>query len=226
MENLVDNSSSTLSKDTKEADSDRAEPKRLEINPKKYPDLVLTANGGLNIYRLENGQLGHEKVALLSKPCLRGLADQRLANCMVFSNKLTEAAPGEEKQMAQRQNRDLTGLGGMEFNGKAGGADSAREEPAAVDPASEPALRTKVAPGGCLGGGTNRPFAFLLAPNFLVLSVSFCFLAYGCSTPVVHLVPYALSLGLEHQQAAFLMAMFGVSGIVGNVTFGWIMDRK
>lgn len=222
----MENSSSTPSKDTKEADGSLVEPKRLEINPKKDPDLVLTADGGLNIFRFENGQLGHEKVALLSKPCLRGLTDQKLANCMVFSNKLTEAVPGEEKrpgcQTAQRQNRELTGLGGMEFNGKAGGADSAREEPAA----SEPTLRTKVASGGCLGGRANRPFAFLLAPNFLVLSVSFCFLAYGCSTPVVHLVPYALSLGLEHRQAAFLMAIFGVSGIVGNITFGWIMDRK
>uniref|UniRef100_A0A665TFC6 Solute carrier family 16 member 12a n=1 Tax=Echeneis naucrates TaxID=173247 RepID=A0A665TFC6_ECHNA len=69
-------------------------------------------------------------------------------------------------------------------------------------------------------------FGFLLKPNFLILSVSFLFLAYGCSTPVVYLVPYALSVGVEHHHAAFLMSIFGVCGIVGNITFGWITDRK
>ncbi|XP_047206999.1 monocarboxylate transporter 12-B-like isoform X4 [Girardinichthys multiradiatus] len=32
--------------------------------------------------------------------------------------------------------------------------------------------------------------------------------------------------GVKHQHAAFLMSIFGVSGIVGNITFGWITDRK
>ncbi|XP_056147425.1 monocarboxylate transporter 12-B-like [Lampris incognitus] len=69
-------------------------------------------------------------------------------------------------------------------------------------------------------------YGFLLEPDFLVLSVSFLFLAYGCSVPIIYLVPYALSVGVEHQQAAFLMSILGVSGIVGNITFGWITDRK
>ncbi|XP_020494675.2 monocarboxylate transporter 12-B-like isoform X1 [Labrus bergylta] len=69
-------------------------------------------------------------------------------------------------------------------------------------------------------------FGFLLLPDFLFLSVSLLFLAYGCSTPVVYLVPYALSVGVGYQEAAFLMSIFGVSGIVGNITFGWITDRK
>ncbi|CAF97045.1 unnamed protein product, partial [Tetraodon nigroviridis] len=85
---------------------------------------------------------------------------------------------------------------------------------------------TKAASGCCFGLGAKRDFSFLLAPRFLVLSTSFCLMAYGCSTPVVHLVPYALSLGLEQQQAAFLMAAFGASGIAGNIASGWIMDRK
>uniref|UniRef100_A0A3B3UIB8 Solute carrier family 16 member 12 n=1 Tax=Poecilia latipinna TaxID=48699 RepID=A0A3B3UIB8_9TELE len=68
-------------------------------------------------------------------------------------------------------------------------------------------------------------FGFLWIPRFLVLSVSFVFLAFGCSVPVVYLVPYALSVGVEHQHTAFLMSIFGVSGIVGNITFGWITDR-
>lgn len=69
-------------------------------------------------------------------------------------------------------------------------------------------------------------YGFLLIPDFLVLSASFLFLAYGCSAPVVYLVPFALGVGVGDQRAAFLMSLFGVSGIVGNVTFGWIADRK
>ncbi|KAM3862837.1 monocarboxylate transporter 12-B-like [Diretmus argenteus] len=72
----------------------------------------------------------------------------------------------------------------------------------------------------------SMDFGFLLMPDFLLLSVSFMLLAYGCSVPIVYLVPYALSVGVEHQQAAFLMSIFGVSGIVGNITFGWVTDRK
>ncbi|TNM99493.1 hypothetical protein fugu_012526 [Takifugu bimaculatus] len=145
--------------------------------------------------------------ALLSMPCLPGLTAQKLTNCILFSNKLTETMLGEAK-LSEHKRR------------------FSKEEPATVNPPSEPIGGTKPAPGGCLGFWANQKFQFLLAPNFLILSVSFCFLAYGCSTPVVHLVPYALSLGLEQKQAAFLMAIFGVSGIVGNITFGWIMDRK
>ncbi|XP_075939264.1 monocarboxylate transporter 12-B-like [Anarhichas minor] len=78
----------------------------------------------------------------------------------------------------------------------------------------------------CLSLESREEYGFLLIPDFLILSVSFLFLAYGCSAPVVYLVPYALSMGLERQRAAFLMSIFGVGGIVGNITFGWITDRK
>ncbi|XP_034538063.1 monocarboxylate transporter 12-B-like [Notolabrus celidotus] len=94
-------------------------------------------------------------------------------------------------------------------------------------PSTEALLNTKTPSKGrfvCLQ--STQDFGFLLLPDFLFLSVSLLFLAYGCSTPVVYLVPYALSVGVGYQQAAFLMSIFGVSGIVGNITFGWISDRK
>ncbi|XP_019902668.2 monocarboxylate transporter 12-B [Esox lucius] len=75
-------------------------------------------------------------------------------------------------------------------------------------------------------GSLAMEFRFLLMPDFMLLSVSFLFLAYGCSVPFVYLVPYALSVGVDHQQAAFVMSILGVTGIVGNITFGWLTDRK
>uniref|UniRef100_A0A671Q3P3 Monocarboxylate transporter 12-like n=1 Tax=Sinocyclocheilus anshuiensis TaxID=1608454 RepID=A0A671Q3P3_9TELE len=71
-----------------------------------------------------------------------------------------------------------------------------------------------------------REYSFLLIPDFLLMLVSFLFLAYGCSVPFVYLVPYSLSAGVSPQQAALLMSILGVSGIVGTITFGWIADRK
>ena len=46
-------------------------------------------------------------------------------------------------------------------------------------------------------------------------------MAYGCSPLSVYLVPYALSVRVSHQQAAFLMSILWV--IIGNITFGWAL---
>lgn len=63
-------------------------------------------------------------------------------------------------------------------------------------------------------------------PEFLGLAVSFLLLASGCSLPFIYLVPYGLSVGVSHQHAAFLMSILGVIDIVGNITFGWLTDRR
>lgn len=78
----------------------------------------------------------------------------------------------------------------------------------------------------CLCLESNKELGFLLHPDFLILLVSVLFMAFGCSAPLVYLVPFALSVGVEHQSAAFLMSIFGISSIVGNITFGWITDRQ
>nr|XP_004653074.2 monocarboxylate transporter 12 [Jaculus jaculus]XP_044997814.1 monocarboxylate transporter 12 [Jaculus jaculus]XP_044997815.1 monocarboxylate transporter 12 [Jaculus jaculus]XP_044997816.1 monocarboxylate transporter 12 [Jaculus jaculus]XP_044997817.1 monocarboxylate transporter 12 [Jaculus jaculus]XP_044997818.1 monocarboxylate transporter 12 [Jaculus jaculus]XP_044997819.1 monocarboxylate transporter 12 [Jaculus jaculus]XP_044997820.1 monocarboxylate transporter 12 [Jaculus jaculus] len=72
----------------------------------------------------------------------------------------------------------------------------------------------------------QREYRFLQEPDFAVLAVSVLFMAYGCSPLFVYLVPYALSVGVSHQQAAFLMSTLGVIDIVGNITFGWLTDRR
>ncbi|XP_066522379.1 monocarboxylate transporter 12-B [Hoplias malabaricus] len=69
-------------------------------------------------------------------------------------------------------------------------------------------------------------YHFLLMPDFLVLAGSFLFLASGCSLPFVYLVPYALDVGVSHHHAAFLMSILGVIDIIGNITFGWLTDRR
>ncbi|XP_051523368.1 monocarboxylate transporter 12-B-like [Myxocyprinus asiaticus] len=71
-----------------------------------------------------------------------------------------------------------------------------------------------------------QEYRFLLMPDFLVLACSFLLLASGCSLPFVYLVPYALDVGVSHHHAAFLMSILGVIDIIGNITFGWLTDRR
>lgn len=72
----------------------------------------------------------------------------------------------------------------------------------------------------------QQEYGFLLMSDFAVLAVSVLFMAYGCSPLFVYLVPYALSVGVSHHQAAFLMSILGVIDIIGNITFGWLTDRR
>lgn len=81
-------------------------------------------------------------------------------------------------------------------------------------------------PHECLCYCSWKEYDFLLMPGFMVLAVSVLFMAYGCSPLFVYLVPYALSVGVSHYQAAFLMSILGVIDIIGNITFGWLTDRR
>lgn len=78
----------------------------------------------------------------------------------------------------------------------------------------------------CLCCSLQQEYSFLLMSDFVLLAVSVLFMAYGCSPLFVYLVPYALSVGVSHQQAAFLMSILGVIDIIGNITFGWLTDRR
>ncbi|XP_075866102.1 monocarboxylate transporter 12 isoform X2 [Microcebus murinus] len=78
----------------------------------------------------------------------------------------------------------------------------------------------------CLCCSLQQEYSFVLMSDFVVLAISVLFMAYGCSPLFVYLVPYALSVGVSHQQAAFLMSILGVIDIIGNITFGWLTDRR
>ncbi|XP_060735149.1 monocarboxylate transporter 12 [Tachysurus vachellii] len=86
--------------------------------------------------------------------------------------------------------------------------------------------RKRTKPKCCLFPQSSGKHSFLFTPDFLMLAVSFLFLAFGCSVPIIYLVPYSLSVDISHHQAVLLMSILGVMGIVGNIAFGWISDRK
>ncbi|XP_034465629.1 monocarboxylate transporter 12-B-like isoform X2 [Hippoglossus hippoglossus] len=211
-------------KDTEKvpADCSQGEPKQLEISNLKETRGLLISNGAFKNIRLENDKLTEIKIA----------------ECILFSNKLTETVLGEIKRSdAKLANgstiEDMKLIESMILSGKADKTDLKTEDPGLTetkpDTVSPPPALVNTNPSSrsrCFCLESTEEFGFLVRPDFLILSVSFLFLAYGCSAPVVYLVPYALSVGVDHKHAAFLMSIFGVSGIVGNITFGWVTDRK
>ncbi|XP_034754752.1 monocarboxylate transporter 12-B-like [Etheostoma cragini] len=209
------------SKDTEQvpADCSQVEAKKLEIHNLLDTQRLLIANGALKNFDLKNNKLVQGNIALLSSssPC-----DRKIADCILFHNKLTETIPGELKRSDPKLANASTIEGlkvveSMKLN-KAADMDAKIAE---LLVSSNSSSRDH-----CFSLETREEFGFLVKTDFLILSVSLLFLAYGCSAPVVYLVPYSLSMGLVPQQAAFLMSIFGVSGIVGNITFGWITDRN
>ncbi|KAM9345405.1 monocarboxylate transporter 12-B-like [Symphorus nematophorus] len=231
-------------------DCSQVESKQLEINHLKDTQGLLIANGALKNFGLENSKLGQGNIALLSSPSLPdpSLTDRKIAECILFSNKLTETVLGKIKLSDHKlengstvDNLKLVEI--MNLKNKAAEMDAKIEDSGLIDAKPmdaidadhldnsvssppEPLVNTKTSSRGCFCLKSREEFGFLMLPDFLILSVSILFMAYGCSAPVVYLVPYARSVGVGKQQAAFLMSIFGVSGIVGNITFGWITDRK
>ncbi|KAM7408397.1 hypothetical protein PAMA_002222 [Pampus argenteus] len=223
------------------SDCSRTEPKQLDTNHLNYTQGLLIANGALKKSELENDKLDQANVALLSSLPDPRLTDMNIAECILFSNKLTATMMGDIKvsdptPANSSTAEDLNLVESVKLNNKAADMVDTKIEETGLCEASHLDETTSPLPDNLVNTKpsprvqrfsceSQEEFGFLMIPNFLILSVSFLFLAYGCSSPVVYLVPYALSMGIEHKQAAFLMSIFGVSGIVGNITFGWIIDR-
>ncbi|XP_072246748.1 monocarboxylate transporter 12-B-like [Leuresthes tenuis] len=217
------------------SDCSQEEPKNQETHNLKDTGGLVIANGMLKNFGLESDKL-QEKIILLPNRRLPDprLTDLKIAECILLSNKLSETMLGETELSDLKlfnnstDDDDLKLVQSMNSNNMLADVNATSEDSgfSKIRPTddlnktvpTEPLVNTRLE--------TSKEFGFLFMPNFLILSVSFLFLAYGCSAPVVYLVPYALSVGVEHQHAAFLMSIFGVSGIVGNITIGWITDRK
>ncbi|XP_076599413.1 monocarboxylate transporter 12-B-like isoform X2 [Chaetodon auriga] len=218
------------------ADCSQVEPEQPEVNHSKATQGLLIANGAFKNFRLENDKLGQGN--MLSSPGMPDLSvtDRRITGCILFRNKLTETMLGEVEHSDTKLEKgstveDLKLAADMDAKMKDSGLTEAKPTDdchlhKTISPPPEPSVNNKTSPRGCFCLKSRDEFGFLMFPDFLILSVSVLFLAYGCSSPVVYLVPYSINVGLGHQQAAFLMSIFGVSDIVGNITFGWITDRK
>ncbi|TKS85948.1 Monocarboxylate transporter 12-B [Collichthys lucidus] len=225
------------------ADCTQVELKQLEMSHLKETQGLLIANGAFKNFGLENDKPSQGNIALLSSPSLPH-SDGKIAKCILFSNKLTmlgEIKLSDAKQENCSTIDDMKLVKSMNVNNKAAdmeakvkdsGIPEAKitdhlDKTASTPP--EPLVSTEtetLSRGQCSCLKSKKEFGFLMLPEFLTLSVSLLFMAYGCSAPVVYLVPYALSVGVGYKEAAFLMSIFGISGIVGNITFGWITDRK
>ncbi|KAM4599914.1 monocarboxylate transporter 12-B-like [Fundulus diaphanus] len=208
---------------------------QAEAKPYRIRSLVIT-NDTFENFELEKDKL-QQSITLLTSPKLTvtRVIDNKLADCLSLSNKLetmleeTGVSGPKLSQSSIRDEEMNSKNAWMNPNEKRENSISSEvistegfDETVSTEPLvySQPLSR-----GQSFFFKAKDEFSFLWGPRFLVLSVSFVFMAFGCSVPVVYLIPYALSVGVEPQHAAFLMSIFGVSGIVGNITFGWITDR-
>ncbi|KAM9803750.1 monocarboxylate transporter 12-B-like [Neosynchiropus ocellatus] len=205
---------------TVSSDGGLLEQKELELNSLSHTQALLIATGALKDCELERDP------ALLGGRADPTLGQLRISECILFSNTLMDLKLSSTEALVEANNLNNKRT---DVPLKPEGPGPAEDKPKPVCNASacvptEPAGKRRTFLRSC--PGSAEEYGFLLIPEFLFLSVSFLFLAMGCSPPVVYLVPYALSLGMQSKQAALLMSVFGISGIVGNITFGWITDRK
>lgn len=202
----------------------QVEPKQMDMNQLKDAQGILVAKLAiLQNFGPKKEKLGPGNIILLSSQSLSDprLTDQKVAECNLFSNTVTETHSDSEIANGFA----VKHLKLMDANTEDSGLSQSNPYHMQKCFYSSPE-NTKPSSRGCSLLRFRNEFRFLILPDFLVLGVSILFMSYGNSGPLVHLFPYVLKVGLGHQQAAFLMSTFGVSYIVGNITFGWIMDRK
>lgn len=202
----------------------QVEPKQMDLNQSKDDQGTLVAKLAiLQNFGPKKEKLGPVNIIQLSSQSQSdpSLTDQKVAECNLFSNMITETR--SDPEIANEFAVEHLKL--MDTNTEDSGLSESNPNHMRKSFYCSPE-NTKSSFRGCSLLGFRNEFRFLILPDFLVLGLSILFLAYGNSGPLVHLFPYALKVGLGHQQAAFLLSTFGVSNIAGNITFGWIMDRK
>ncbi|XP_054885980.1 monocarboxylate transporter 12-B-like [Poeciliopsis prolifica] len=206
----------------------REDPKQQQICGSENKPGLIIINGTYKNFGLEKDKL-QQSFTLLPrpKPTDARMKDKKMADCLLLSNKLEEAGlSGPTIPDSRRKDeKPKSSNTWMKANNKRDNSRSSEMTFNEAIPTGPLVSSQPLSRGQSFFFKAKEEIGFLCIPRFLVLSVSFVFLAFGCSIPVVYLVPYALSVGVEHQHTAFLMSIFGVSGIVGNITFGWITDR-
>ncbi|XP_054654828.1 monocarboxylate transporter 12-B-like [Dunckerocampus dactyliophorus] len=222
------------SKDAKEEPSGHCgeDAKLMEVSSISYTQRPLIVNGALQMCDLQKHQPVQGKTVILpSRPDAR-LMDKKLGECILSGNKLKAAIRGEMQVSDAKLANQVQDL--VESNNFKNKIVNTKSEDGkttnwnkGVVPLTEPSANIPTSSHGCCYSlQPGQDFGFLLIPDFIIWALCFLFMAYACSAPMVYLVPYAISKGVENKQAAFLVSIFGISVIVGNITFGWITDRK
>ncbi|MEQ2271574.1 hypothetical protein XENORESO_006226, partial [Xenotaenia resolanae] len=215
----------------------QAEPKQQQMQNLKDKQGLVISIGTFKNLGLDNDKI-QESITLLPSPKLTvtRVTDKKMAECLLLSNKLETMLEEtgvsgttilKRSMKDEKNNSDNTWMNAYEKRENSISSEEIPTDGFDETISTEPLVFSQpLSRGQSFCFKAKDEFGFLWIPRFLILSISFVFLAFGCSVPVVYLVPYALSVGVKHQHAAFLMSIFGVSGIVGNITFGWITDRK
>lgn len=86
------------------------------------------------------------------------------------------------------------------------------------------------APRGCCDGNTAQIFkemvdiSLLKSPTFILMCLAGFLTFMGFFVPFVYLSDFARSVGVEKDQAAFLLSIIGIANTVGRVFCGWVTD--
>lgn len=84
---------------------------------------------------------------------------------------------------------------------------------------------------GCIPVGTGSVFASMLNfgllkdPIFVIFTLSNFCTSIGFNIPYVYLAAHAETLGLNKQQASYLLAIIGIANTVGRIVLGYVSDK-
>uniref|UniRef100_A0A8C4QSE0 Solute carrier family 16 member 12 n=1 Tax=Eptatretus burgeri TaxID=7764 RepID=A0A8C4QSE0_EPTBU len=62
--------------------------------------------------------------------------------------------------------------------------------------------------------------------EFVIFALALFFLIYGSTPAIAYMFIYAYDRGVSKRQAAFLVSIYGIVTIIGNVFYSWIMDKN
>jgi len=102
-----------------------------------------------------------------------------------------------------------------------GAAGAAGEAAGDIELPEESSLRHHVPSNESL----SASFGFIARREFLLIATSFALAVLVMMTIFVHVVAYALVCGIEKRLAALALGFLSLSGVAGQICFGWISDR-
>jgi MFS family permease len=99
-----------------------------------------------------------------------------------------------------------------------------RPEELGLRPDGEPHDETSMGPG-FIDEHVWRTRDILRSANFWAIAVPFSLVFSALSAVLTHLVAYADDLGIASYRAAWVLSLSAGVGVLGKLTFGWLVDR-